>query len=175
MSKKLAFILVMLLVLSSVLTACSSASEDDAKKYVEAMLMGDVAGAQKAACGDYQDGTQALVDGYAALADVHEEIQNIDVTYDIGKGNNQKEVIVTGSYDIVELNAQGKVIPDSAQQYVLAASTVDRHDLDQDGDNTDRVNTRIVLTMAKSGSKWCVEKLTGGYVTVPPEQPTDQQ
>ena len=175
MSKKLAFILVMLLVLSSVLTACSSASEDDAKKYVEAMLMGDVAGAQKAACGDYQDGTQALVDGYAALADVHEEIQNIDVTYDIGKGNNQKEVIVTGSYDIVELNAQGNVIPDSAQQYVLAASTVDRHDLDQDGDTTDRVNTRIVLTMAKSGGEWCVAKLTGGYVTVPAEQPTDQQ
>jgi hypothetical protein len=175
MSKKLAFILVMLLVLSSVLAACSSASEDTAKTYVEAMLKGDVAGAQKAACEGNQDDTQALVDGYAALAEEHEAIQNIDVTYDIGKGNNQKEVIVTGSYDIVELNAQGQVIPDTAQQYVLAASTVDRHDLDHDGDTTDRVNTRIVLTMAKSGGKWCVAKLTGGYVPLPPEQPTDQK
>jgi hypothetical protein len=175
MSKKLAFILAMLLVLTSVLTACSSQSADTGKEYVEAVLKGDAAAAQKVACDSNQDNTVALVEGYAALADVHEASQNVDLKYDIGKGDNQKEVIVTGSYDIVELNAQGKVIPDSAQQYVLAASTVDRHDLDQDGDNTDRVNTRIVLTMAKSGGKWCVAKLTGGYVTPPSEQPTDQQ
>ena len=175
MSKKLAFALVLLLVLSSVLTACSSGSEDDAKTYVEAMLKGDVAGAQEAACDGYQDDTQALVDGYAALADVHEKIQNIDLTYDIGKGHNEKEVIVTGSYDIVELNAQGKVIADSAQQYVLAASTVDRHDMNHNGDDTERINTRIVLTMAKSGGKWCVSKLTGGYVTPPSATTTNSQ
>jgi hypothetical protein len=173
MSKKLAFILVLLLVVPSVLTACGSGSVDNAKTYVEAMLKGDAAGAEKVACDGYQDDTQALVDGYAALADMNEAIRNVDVTYDIGKGNNQKEVIVTGSYDIVELNAQGKVIVDSEQQYVLAASTVDRHDLDQDGDDTDRINTRIVLTMKKSGGDWCVAKLTGGYVTLPAEVSSD--
>jgi hypothetical protein len=175
MSKKLAFILVLLLVVPSVLTACSSGSVDDAKTYVEAMLKGNTEGAQKAACDSYQDDTVALVDGYAALAEMHEAIRNIDLTFDIGKGDNQKEVIVTGSYDIVELNSQGKVVADSEQQYVLAASTIDRHDLDRDGDDTDRINTRIVLTMEKSGGKWCVANLTGGYVTLPTELPGDSQ
>ncbi len=173
MSKKLALILVALLVLSSVLTACSSDSVDQAKDYVEAVLKGDGETAQKVACDGYQDETKALAEGYAALAEAREAIQNLDLKYDIGKGNNQKEVIVTGSYDVVELNDQGKVIADSAQQYVLASSTIDKHDMNQNGNDQERVNTRIVLTMKKSGSDWCIAKLTGGYVTVPAEVPAD--
>jgi hypothetical protein len=175
MSKKLAFILVLLLVLSAILTACSSESVDNGKTYVEAMLKGDAAGAQKVACDGYQDATQALADGYAALADMHEAIRNTDLKYDIGKGNNQKEVIVTGSYDIVELNDQGKVVADSEQQYVLAASTIDRHDINHNGNDTERINTRIVLTMQKSGGDWCVAKLTGGYVTLPAADASSSQ
>ena len=30
-------------------------------------------------------------------------VRNIDLKYDLGKGNNAKEIIVTGSYDIVQL------------------------------------------------------------------------
>ncbi len=174
MSKKLALILVALLVLSSVLTACSSDSVDQAKDYVEAVLKGDGETAQKVACDGYQDETKALAEGYAALAEAHEAIQNLDLKYDIGKGNNQKEVIVTGSYDVVELNDQGKAIADSEVEYVLAASTIDKRDLDKDGDDTDRISTRIVLDMKKSGDKWCVAKLKGGYVTPSGEAPTEQ-
>jgi hypothetical protein len=82
---------------------------------------------------------------------------------------------VTGSYDIVELNDQGKVVADSEQQYVLAASTIDRHDINHNGNDTERINTRIVLTMQKSGGDWCVAKLTGGYVTLPAADASSSQ
>jgi hypothetical protein len=163
MSKKFAFILVVLLIVPTWLTACSSESADTGKDYVEAALRGDAEKAQKYACEDYQDETETLAGVYAGLAEQQQAIRNIDLKYDIGKGNNQKEVIVTGAYDIVQLSKQGKEILDSAVEYTLAASTPDKRDFNQNGDDTDRINTRIVLTMKKQGDDWCVEKLEGGY------------
>jgi predicted small secreted protein len=163
MSKKLAFILVVLLIVPASLTACSNESADTGKDYVEAALKGDAEQAQKFACDDYKDETETLAGVYAGLAEQQQAIRNIDLKYDIGKGHNEKEVIVTGAYDIVQLNAQGKEIADSAVEYALAASTPDKRDFNQNGDDTDRINTRIVLTMNKTHGDWCVAKLEGGY------------
>jgi hypothetical protein len=167
MSKKLAFILTALLVVSALLAACSRESAKMGKDYVEAALKGDAETAQKYACADYKDETKTLAEVYAGLAEEQLAIRNIDLTYDIGKGHNEKEVIVTGAYNIVKLNAQGKEVTDSAVEYVLAASTPDKHDFNQNGDDTDRINTRIVLTMQKEGGDWCVTKLEGGYFFPP--------
>jgi hypothetical protein len=163
MSKKLAFILVLLLVVPSALTACSSASVDAATSYVNAVLKGNVEQAQKYACESYQDETQSFTALYTNLSEAQLAVRNIDLKFDTGKGNNQKEVIVTGSYDIVQLNAQGEEVPDSADEYILAAATVDKRDVDQDGDDTEKIDTRILLTMKEVSGKWCVAKMEGGY------------
>ncbi len=149
MLKKLALILVTLLVLPTMLVACGSNSVDTGKDYVEAVLNGNAEEAQKYACDDYKDATAALVERFAAQIGEGRVIQNIDLKYDIGKGGNQEEVIVTGAYEVAELNDQGKVVADSENEYVVASSTRDKYDLNNNNDDEDRINTRIVLTMKK--------------------------
>ncbi|MCL4239421.1 MAG: hypothetical protein KJ047_14365 [Anaerolineae bacterium] len=152
-----------LLAISLLLVACGSDSTETAKDYMEAVLKGDAAAAQKFACASFQEGTAALATISAGWAEQSRGVRDIDLKYDLGKGNNSKEVLVTGSYDIVQLSATGNVIAGSAQQYELAAVVRDKHDVDGDGDYENRINTRIVLTMEKSGDDWCVADLHGGY------------
>jgi hypothetical protein len=172
MLKKIALVLAALLVLPALLTACSSDSADTAKDYVEAILNGNVEGAQKAACDSNQDATAALVELNAGLVGEGRAIRNIDLKYDIGKGGNQEEVLVTGAYDLVEISEQGKVVADSEDEYELAASTRDKYDLDGDGDDEEKINTRIVIEMKEQGGDWCVVSLQGGYFS--PEVESDE-
>jgi hypothetical protein len=143
MSKRFGFILVVLLVLSAALTACSTESKDAAQDYVEAVLKGKADKAEEYACDSYQDQTAVLAAFYGAI-----DIQKIDLKYDIGKGGNEEEVIVSGAYEV------GK--GDDAKEFELAASI--RADPD-DEDNDEMIDTRWVLEMEKSGDDWCVVKV----------------
>lgn len=163
MSKRYGVLLAVLLITALTLSACGSDSTGAARDYMQAVLKGETETAQKYACEAFQEGTASLAAKSAALAEENRMIRNIDLKYDIGKGNNAREVIVTGSYDIVELNQAGQMIPDSQVQYELAASVRDKRDIDGDGDTEEKVNTRIVLTMEKDGDEWCVAGLEGGY------------
>ncbi|MCZ7541602.1 MAG: hypothetical protein M5U29_17155 [Anaerolineae bacterium] len=162
MSKRFG-LLAALLAVSLLLTACGSDSTETAKDYIEAVLKGNAEAAQKVACDSYQEDTAALAAISASLAEQSRGVRDIDLKYDLGKGNNSKEVLVTGSYSIVQLSAAGNVIAGSTQQYELAAVARDKHDVDGDGDYENRINTRIVLTMEKDGDDWCVANLHGGY------------
>lgn len=162
MSKRFG-LLAALLAVSLLLTACGSDSTETAKDYIEAVLKGNAEAAQKVACDSYQEDTAALAAISASLAEQSRGVRDIDLKYDLGKGNNSKEVLVTGSYSIVQLSAAGNVIAGSTQQYELAAVVRDKHDVDGDGDYENRINTRIVLTMEKDGDDWCVANLHGGY------------
>ena len=163
MSKRFGLLLAVLVAVSLLLVACGSETQDTAKEYIEAVLKGNTEEAQKVACESFQDATAELAAMSASLADENKAIRNLNLKYDIGKANNVKEIIVTGSYDIVELNEAGKMVADSEKTFELAASTRDKYDVDGDGDDTDTINTRIVLDMEKDGGKWCVAGLEGGY------------
>ena len=152
-----------LLLLSALLSACGAASEDAAKKYMDALLAGNAAEAQKYACDNFQEQTATLAEEVARLADQQLAIQNVDLKYDIGKANNTKEVLVTGAFDVVRLRDDGTPIPDSEMQYEVAASVRDKYDLDEDGDAEELINTRIRLEMEKVNDEWCVANLEGGY------------
>ena len=163
MSKRYGIVLAVLLLTALVLSACGSDSTETAKDYMQALLKGETETAQKYACDSFQESTAELAAMSAALAEQNRQVRNIDLKYDIGKGNNAKEVIVTGSYDIVQLNEAGKMIADSEVTYELAASVRDKRDVDGDGDDEEKINTRIVLTMQQDGDSWCVAGLEGGY------------
>lgn len=160
--KKVALVLVVLLVVPILLTACGSESQDAAKDYITAVLEGDVEEAQKYACDEFKDQTVVLVETLPGLGE-NNAVRNIDLKYDLGKGNNQKEVIITGSYDIVTLNASGNVVADSAVAYEVAASVRDKRDIDGDGDENERIDTRILVEMVESDGDWCVALLERGY------------
>ncbi len=163
MSKRYGLLLAVLLLTALVLSACGSDSTEAAKGYMDALLKGEVETAQKYACDSFQEGTAALAAMSTALAEENRQIRDIDLKYDIGKGNNAKEVIVTGSYNVVQLTEAGTVVADSEVEYELAASARDKRDVDGDGNTEEKINTRIVLTMEKDGDEWCVANLEGGY------------
>ncbi len=152
-----------LLLLSTLLSACGVASEEAAQKYMDALLAGNAAEAQKYACESFQEQTAAYADEVARLAEQQLAIQNVDLKYDIGKANNTKEVLVTGAFDVVRLREDGHPIPDSEMEYEVAASVRDKYDLDGDGDDEELINTRIRLDMEEVDGEWCVANLEGGY------------
>lgn len=160
--KKVALVLVVLLVVPVLLTACGSESQDTAKDYITAVLEGDVEEAQKYACDEFKDQTVVLVETLPGVGE-NKAVRNIDLKFDLGKGNNQKEVIITGSYDIVTLNVSGKVVADSAMSYEVAASVRDKRDIDGDGDENEKMDTRILAEMVESDGDWCVALLERGY------------
>jgi predicted small secreted protein len=162
MSKRFA-LLAALLAVALLLTACGPDSTGAARDYMEAVLKGDVEAAQEVACDPFKEGTATLAAISAGLAEESRAIRNIDLKYDIGKGRNLREVVVTGSYDIVRLTAAGAVIVDSADTYEVAAVVRDVFDVDGDGDHDEQLNARIVLTMERVGDEWCVAGLSGGY------------
>jgi hypothetical protein len=160
MRKRLALALVALLVTPLLLTACSTASRDTAKDYLNALLKGDDEKALGLACDSFKAGTQSLLAWYKQQG-VDEK--SVDLQFDIGKGGNSKEIIVTGSYQYGD--------PNFLREYDLK----------------EKDDTRIVLLMQKTGGKWCVTDKSkfGGEIdavlagapaeqsaTQPTEQPT---
>jgi len=131
MSKKFALIVVVLMVVPLLLTACSTKSRDDAEKYMKALLKGEDQKALDLACDSYKPQTEALLAFYKAQ---NIDVKNLDLKFDIGKGGNNKEIIVTGSYKYY------------GSQTVVA--------LEQE--LTEKNDTRIVLQMKKDGDNWCV-------------------
>jgi hypothetical protein len=129
MRKRLALALVALLVTPLLLTACSTASRDTARDYVNALLKGDDAKALGLACDSFQAGTQTLLAWYKQQ---RIDEKSVDLQFDIGQGGNTKEIIVTGSYMYGD--------PKFLQEYALKEND----------------STRIVLAMQKTGGKWCV-------------------
>lgn len=129
MTKRFALVLVALLVVPMLLTACGSESRDTAEDYINALLKGDVQKAQDLACESFKDETAALAGLYAAQAI---DKDSLDLKFDVGKGQNQEEIIVTGSYNYGPA--------DNLKEYVLS----------------ERNLTRIVLWMEESDGEWCV-------------------
>jgi len=154
MTKRLALVLVALLITSLLLTACSNASRNAAKDYMNALLKGDDAKALGLACDSFNAKTQTLLAWYKQqLIDE----KSVDLQYDIGKGGNTKEIIVTGSYMYGD--------PSFQREYVVR----------------EKDNTRIVLWMEKTGGKWCVTdksefgaEIDAALAGAPAEQPATQ-
>lgn len=160
--KKFALLLAIMLVVPTLLTACDSESQDTAKDYIEAVLKGELEEAQKYACEDFQDATAELIATRPGVDDEH-AIRNIDLKYDVGKGNDPEEIIITGAYDLVELNEAGRVIADSEVEYEVAAAVRDRRDIDGDDDVDERLDSRILIDMEEQDGEWCVASLERGY------------
>lgn len=137
MTKRFGMVLAVLVALSLVLTACSTESRDTAEDYMQAVLTGEVDAAQDMAC---DDDVRALT---AEVADVYAnyfpgltlEEDDIDLKYDLGKGNNTNEIIVTGSLT-----------------YTDAADEDNVRELEF----TEERNTRVVLMMDEGDDDWCV-------------------
>lgn len=127
MKKSLGFGLLALLVFPLLLVACSSETSDVAEDYVEALLQGDADAAQQVACDSFQDRTGELA-AYFGQYDIHDT----DLKYDIGKGNREEEVIVTGSF------------------------TYGPEDAAREVELQERDDSRIVLWLEKEGDDWCV-------------------
>lgn len=95
MRKKLALLLLVLLALSMALTACSTESPDAGKDYMEAVMTGDADKAEELACEGF-DGTAELIEWYESLEIVED---SVDLQVDMAMGNNQEELLVTGSFE----------------------------------------------------------------------------
>lgn len=133
MSKKFALLMLVLLTLSLVLTACSTESRDAGKDYMEAVIHGEQEKAEALACSDF-DGTADLLAWYASLNIVDD---SADLQVDMAKGNNQKELHVTGSFECgrgVEFDC-GK-----DNEFVLS----------------EKNDSLITLKMKKEDGDWCV-------------------
>lgn len=127
MKKSFGFGLLALLVFPLLLVACSGESTDVAENYVEALLQGDADAAQQVACESFQDRTGELA-AYFGRYDIREW----ELKYDIGKGNREEEVIVTGSF------------------------TYGSEDSPREIELQERDDTRIVIWLEKEGDDWCV-------------------
>lgn len=156
MSKRLGLALVALLLVPMLLAACGSESRDVAEEYVEAVLEGDAETAQSLACDSFKDRSAALAQQYSAL-----NVHGRDLKYDIGKGNNQNEIIVTGSYMVGPEN--------DADQVELAQAVR--------ASGGESVDTRIVLWLSEEGDDWCVNEDTqfGGVEATAPMDEAESQ
>ncbi|MBI5957700.1 MAG: PT domain-containing protein [Chloroflexi bacterium] len=157
MIKKYALILVALLVVPMLLTACSTESRDAAEDYMNALLKGEDEKALGLACESFQEGTQTLLDAYKAQGVISD---SVDLKFDLGKGNNQKEIIVTGSFEYRDPALSSEI---EAVEFEL----------------TEKLGTRIVLEMKEEGDDWCVSEksefgtgVTEGEAEEPVVEPT---
>jgi len=119
--------LLALLVFPLLLVGCSGETSDVAEDYVEALLQGNADAAQQVACESFQDRTGELA-AYFGQYDIREW----ELKYDIGKGNREEEVIVTGSF------------------------TYGPEDAPREVELQERDDTRIVVWLEKEGDEWCV-------------------
>ena len=86
MTKRFGLVLVALLIVPMLLSACSSDSKKVAEDFTKAVLNGDTAKAQEDACASFKDAAGAEAALYGQL-----DVQNLDLKYDVGKGQNNKE------------------------------------------------------------------------------------
>lgn len=153
---KKSFVLLSLLVVSLLLTGCAADTPEVAEDYSEALLQGDAQAAQQVACEAFQDRTGELAAYFG-----QQDIRDLDLKYDIGKGGREEEVIVTGSFNYGP--------EDSAREVKLEERGID---------------TRIIVWLDKTGDEWCVNDTTtvgeglltlfdGGVSTVETEDATD--
>lgn len=156
MSKKFALIVVVLMVVPLLVTACSTESRDEAEKYMKALLKSEDQKALDLACDSFKPQTEALLAMYKAQK---VDVKSLDLKFDIGKGGNSKEIIITGSYKYY------------GDQDVVA--------LEQE--LTEKNKTLIVLQMKEEGGNWCVsdksefgeeiDALLEGTAAEPAEEP----
>jgi hypothetical protein len=129
MTTRFAWVMLALIVVSALLTACSTESRDTAEKYINAVMKGNDEEALTLSCDSYDETTKVLLEWHK---EKNIQPQTIDLKYDIGKGNNQKEIIVTGSF---KYGAE-----DPSREYEIS----------------EKLGTRIVLMMGKQDGDWCV-------------------
>jgi len=148
MSKRFGLVLIVLLVAPMLLTACGSDSEKAAEDYMKAVLKGEVDKAKEKACADFQDDTEKYTAAYQAITpNIHKD--SLDLKFDVGKGQNNEEIIVTGSYEYGD--------KDNPKEYEL----VNSYRLTDDeqkalGIDEDHIETRVVLMMKEEDGDWCV-------------------
>lgn len=147
MSKRLGFILVTLLIVPMLLTACDSKSPEKAEDYLNAVLKGDVPAAQALACDEeFAAKTEALSNAYSNRFDgMVIDKDTVDLKFDIGKGMNNKEIIVTGSFLYV-------LAQENEQEVAEEVDTAIEIKYELSGEE----ETRIVLIMEQDGDDWCV-------------------
>lgn len=147
MTKRFGLLLVALLIGSALLTACSTESRDTAEDFVKAVFKGDTEKAQGYVCSQaVKDETALFISENVTGLNIHD----LDLKYDIGKGGNNEEIIVTGAF---------KVGPEDDSNEVVVAETIrDNNDVNNNGDDDEMLESRIVLTMKEDGDDWCVEE-----------------
>ncbi len=139
MSKRFGFVLVVMLVVPLLLTACGAESKDTAEDYMNAVLKGDEEKALELACESFKDETSALMAFFGSEFPFFDE-KSIDLKYDVGKGNNANEIIVTGAFNYgIDLD-DPKVKNDPQREYVISEGE----------------GTRIVLWLDEQDGDWCV-------------------
>lgn len=125
--KKSFGLMVLALLVVPLLAACSSESADVSESFMEALLKGDADAAQQYACESFQEGAARLAAYFA-----RQNVRDWDLKYDIGKGNRQEEIIVTGAFQYG---------PEDAPRELKLQ---------------ERSKTRIVLWLEQRGDDWCV-------------------
>jgi len=148
MKKRLGFLLVALLIMPVLLTACDSESPDKAKEYMDAVLAGKVEEAQALACDEESAAlTESVVAAYASqYPNMEIDTKNVDLKYDIGKGMNNKEVIVTGAF---------------SYKFTQEGAAANPTDLEVEYELSDKLGTLVILYMDKKGDDWCVTSKSG--------------
>ena len=131
MKKSFGFVLLALLVVPLLLTGCAGDTPEVAENYVEALLQGRQDDAEQFACESFQGRTGELAAYFG-----QEDVRDLDLKYDIGKGGREEEVIVTGSFDYGP--------EDMAREVKLQ----------------ERDRTRIILWLDEVGDDWCVNDTT---------------
>lgn len=139
MSKRFGLVLMVMLIAPVLLAACGAESKDTAEEYMNAVLKGDEDKALELACESFKDETQALIAYFGQEFPFFDE-KSIDLKYDVGKGNNAKEIIVTGSFKYGVDKDDPKLKSDPQREYVIS----------------ERDGTRIVLWMEEKNGDWCV-------------------
>lgn len=135
MKQRFAAILVALMVLATLLSACSSDSKDAGKDYMEAVLKGDEETASALACDSF-DGTPDLIAFFRD--EVIADPETVDIQVDLGKTNNQNQLRVTGSVDCAR-SAMAENCNNN-NEFIFS----------------EKRGTLIILEMEKEDGEWCV-------------------
>jgi hypothetical protein len=167
MTKRFGFFLAVLLVVTALLAACASESRDSAEDYMEAVIKGENDKAKELSCTEFEDETDQILQWYATQK---VDPKKIDLQYDIAKGNNEKEIIVTGSYKFGE-------DPDDLKEFEVTASIraselpnfvelTEEAEEERGNDEKFMADAHILIFMKKVDGDWCVEDVDFGDIQV---------
>jgi hypothetical protein len=143
MSKRLGFVLVVMLIVPLLLSACGAESKDTAEDYMNAILKGDEDKALELACESFKDETSALVAFFGGGFPFFDE-ESIDLKYDVGKGNNANEIIVTGAFNYGIDPDDPTTRNDPPREYIISGGE----------------GTLIILWLDEDDGDWCVNDST---------------